>query len=203
MCDVPPPPKLPPIVKGARDEYSGARDILKALGLRPAYDHFLAAGPPTAVLNCDTELHGISSGFGLRQGRAMELAPLVEAHVAPGVPKELKPLDREVARAAFGGFSATTFSLRKEDLGVVPAIVRRAKAEAEARGTLTSGASASNVAEPFVPQPGEKRKRDKKDKGEKKEKKEKKESKRRRRGADATPTQSGLSGPTDSGVTSG
>ena len=106
-----------------------------------------------------------------------------------------------MARAAFGGFSATTFSLRKEDLGVVPAIVRRAKAEA--RGTLTSGASASNVAEPFVPQPGEKRKRDKKDKGEKKEKKEKKESKRRRRGADATPTQSGLSGPTDSGVTSG
>ena len=94
------PPKLPPIVKGARDEFSGARDILRAMGLKPAHDHFLAAGRPPAALNCDTELPGISAGFELRQGRAMELAPLLEAP-PPAAAKALEVLDRDRARAAF------------------------------------------------------------------------------------------------------
>ena len=72
------PPSLPPVVKGRRDEFSGGRDILKAKGLKAAYAHFLSAGPPPAALNCDTELPGISAGFEIRQGRAMELAPLME-----------------------------------------------------------------------------------------------------------------------------
>ena len=105
------PPKLPPIVKGARDEFSGARDILRAMGLKPAHDHFLAAGRPPAALNCDTELPGISAGFELRQGRAMELAPLLEAP-PPAAAKALEVLDRDRARAAFS-FKPTPFLLRK------------------------------------------------------------------------------------------
>ena len=124
------PPKLPPIVKGARDEFSGARDILRAMGLKPAHDHFLAAGRPPAALNCDTELPGISAGFELRQGRAMELAPLLEAP-PPAAAKALEVLDRDRARAAFS-FKPTPFSLREEDLGTVPAVIRRAKDEAAA-----------------------------------------------------------------------
>ena len=77
------PPSLPPVVKGRRDEFSGGRDILKAKGLKAAYAHFLSAGPPPAALNCDTELPGISAGFEIRQGRAMELAPLMEVRRSP------------------------------------------------------------------------------------------------------------------------
>ena len=73
----------PPVVKGRRDEFSGGRDILKAKGLKAAYAHFLSAGPPPAALNCDTELPGISTGFEIRQGRAMELAPLMEVRRSP------------------------------------------------------------------------------------------------------------------------
>jgi hypothetical protein len=36
-------------------------------------------------LNCDTELQGISQGFQLRQGRPMELAPLLEVRASYSV----------------------------------------------------------------------------------------------------------------------
>ena len=191
------PPKLPPIVKGARDEFSGARDILRAMGLKPAHDHFLAAGRPPAALNCDTELPGISAGFELRQGQAMELAPLLEAP-PPAAAKALEVLDRDRARAAFS-FKPTPFSLREEDLGTVPAVIRRAKDEAAA-AAAAAGNAAKSTGEGGAPEAdasarGEKRKRDKKEKKEKKEKK-------RRRGDPSEPSVSALTGG-DSGVTSG
>jgi hypothetical protein len=182
------PPKLPPIVKGVRDEFSGARDILRAMGLKPAHDHFLAAGRPPAALNCDTEL---------RQGQAMELAPLLEAP-PPAAAKALEVLDRDRARAAFS-FKPTPFSLREEDLGTVPAVIRRAKSE-EAAAAAAAGNAAKSTGEGGAPEAdasarGEKRKRDKKEKKEKKEKK-------RRRGDPSEPSVSALTGG-DSGVTSG
>ena len=82
------PPSLPPVVKGQRDEFSGGLDILRANGLRPAHDHFLAAGRPPPALNCDADLPGTTAGFDLREGRAMELAPLMEVRRA-------KPRDDE------------------------------------------------------------------------------------------------------------
>ena len=190
------PPKLPPIVKGVRDEFSGARDILRAMGLKPAHDHFLAAGRPPAALNCDTELPGISAGFELRQGQAMELAPLLEAP-PPAAAKALEVLDRDRARAAFS-FKPTPFSLREEDLGTVPAVIRRAKSEeaaAAAAGNAAKSTGEGSAPEADASARGEKRKRDKKEKKEKKEKK-------RRRGDPSEPSVSALTGG-DSGVTSG
>jgi|TARA_B110000977_G_scaffold193828_1_gene269409 hypothetical protein len=200
----PAPPKLPPIVKGARDEYSGAVDILRAMGLKPAHDHFLAAGRPPAALHLDTELPGISAGFELRQGRALELVPLLELP-PPGLAKALTPLDRDTAIAAFS-FKPTPFSLREDDLGVVPSAIRAARADEAAAAAANANAmkSTEGVAAATTEPQGEKRKRDKKEKRAKGEKKEKK----RKRGGDpgepmqSGPTQSGMSGP-DSAATSG
>jgi hypothetical protein len=92
------PPSLPPVVKGRRDEFSGGTDILKAKGLKAAHAHFLSAGPPPAALNCDTELPGISAGFEIRQGRAMELAPLMEVRRSP---PSTRPSSRACVARAF------------------------------------------------------------------------------------------------------
>ena len=74
------PPSLPPVVKGAKDGFSGGRDILVQKGLKNAYNYFSnpAAAIKPLALDCDEYLGGISAGFELRQGRAMELAPLME-----------------------------------------------------------------------------------------------------------------------------
>ena len=74
------PPSLPPVVKGAKDGFSGGGDILVQKGLKSAYNYF--SNPASAItpiaLDCDEYMGGISAGFELRQGRAMELAPLME-----------------------------------------------------------------------------------------------------------------------------
>ena len=79
------PPTLPPVVLGVTDEFSGGTDILKAKRLKRAYLHFKSEPTVPLGLNCDTELQGISQGFQLRQGRAMELAPLLEVRAGYGV----------------------------------------------------------------------------------------------------------------------
>ena len=82
-------PTLPPADSTARDAFSGGADILRASGLKGPYVHFSRVGPPDAALDVDAYAPGTSSsGFELRQGRAMEVAPLVEvrmpdAHVCP------------------------------------------------------------------------------------------------------------------------
>ena len=136
------PPKLPPIVKGARDEFSGARDILRAMGLKPAHDHFLAAGRPPAALNCDTELPGISAGFELRQGRAMELAPLLEARPRPRRRRRLRCWTA-TARVRLSRSSPRPFRCGRRISGTVPAVIRRAKDEAAAAAAAAGNAAKS------------------------------------------------------------
>ena len=73
------PPSLPPVVKGARDAWSGSEDILGRFRLRQAHDFFArTTGKTKTALNVDDVLGGVSAGFDFRQGRAMELAPLME-----------------------------------------------------------------------------------------------------------------------------
>jgi hypothetical protein len=84
---MPAPPSLPPAAKGAKDAFSGGADILVRKGLKRAYDFFANPGSKITplALNCD-DLGGISAGFELRQGRAMELAPLMEVRRPPTPP---------------------------------------------------------------------------------------------------------------------
>ena len=73
------PPSLPPVVKGARDAWSGSEDILGRFRLRQAHDFFArTTGKTKTALSVDDVLGGVSAGFDFRQGRAMELAPLME-----------------------------------------------------------------------------------------------------------------------------
>ena len=72
-------PTLLPADSTASDTFSGGADILRASGLKGPYVHFSREGPPDAALDVDAYAPGTSSsGFELRQGRAMEVAPLVE-----------------------------------------------------------------------------------------------------------------------------
>lgn len=82
---MPAAPTLPPADATARDAFSGGADILRASGLKGPYVHFSRAGPPDAALDVDSYAPGTSaSGFELRQGRAMELAPLLEVRTPDG-----------------------------------------------------------------------------------------------------------------------
>ena len=72
-------PTLLPADSTVCDAFSGGADILRASGLKGPYVHFSREGPPDAALDVDAYAPGTSSsGFELRQGRAMEVAPLVE-----------------------------------------------------------------------------------------------------------------------------
>ena len=80
------PPSLPPVVLGVKDTYSGGVDILVVKGLKKAHDFFTQVDrTPPMALDCD-DLGGISVGYERRQGRAMELAPLMEVRRAPPPP---------------------------------------------------------------------------------------------------------------------
>mmetsp|Transcript_12242 Transcript_12242/g.56705 ORF Transcript_12242/g.56705 Transcript_12242/m.56705 type:complete len:208 (+) Transcript_12242:46-669(+) len=198
---MPAAPTLPPADATARDAFSGGADILRASGLKGPYVHFSRAGPPDAALDVDSYAPGTSaSGFELRQGRAMELAPLLEA-TPPQRPTELTPVPRDAARTAFG-FRPTPYALPDGDKGAIPAALAERRrvdaaraAEAAAAAAAAANAAASGgdadaaAAGAGDDGKGEKRKRDKK------EKKERKEKKRRRR--DGGPEASGLSGPTE------
>ena len=72
-------PTLLPADSTASDTFSGGADILRASVLKGPYVHFSREGPLGAALDVDAYAPGTSaSGFELRQGRVMEVAPLVE-----------------------------------------------------------------------------------------------------------------------------
>ena len=186
-------PTLLPADSTVCDAFSGGADILRASGLKGPYVHFSREGPPDAALDVDAYAPGTSSsGFELRQGRAMEVAPLVEVTL-PQQATKLAAIPHERLKPAFG-FRSTPYTLPVRDMGTTPAalMIRRRIAAARAANATASSVDAPITVAVMVSssdRKGEKRNR------EKKAKKEKKEEKRRRR--DNGPDASGLSGPTE------
>jgi hypothetical protein len=179
------------------DAHHGARDALTPLGLAKFRAYFSSAPPAPEGIDCDKEIGGVSAGYLLRVGRAMELEPTLR-QALPLAKPSLDAPDREALSRAFGGLGKSTpYAMSEEDKGpVAPAIAALRAAQAKEAGTASGGSGDAADAEA-----SKKRKR------ERKEKKEKKRRKRDSEGGHAPGTSQGgmtvSAGATSAGVSTG
>jgi hypothetical protein len=122
------------------DAHHGARDALTPLGLAKFRAYFSSAPPAPEGIDCDKEIGGVSAGYLLRVGRAMELEPTLR-QALPLAKPSLDAPDREALSRAFGGLGKSTpYAMSEEDKGpVAPAIAALRAAQAKEAGTASGG----------------------------------------------------------------